>query len=127
MISMETSPFRAAPAPVEEKSALRTFTPRLTPRVNDLLRNAYRYRGDLSAQIIEALATQDLRKIRVENFVTGKAAAGAKAAPLDRPTIPTSIRIEAALLTRVQAIAEERQVTTNAMVNWAVRALLGDR
>lgn len=124
---METSPFRAAPAVAPEKTPLRTFTPRLTPRVNGLLRDAYRYRGDLSAQIIEALDTQDLRKIHVENFVTGKAAAGAKAVPVDRPTIPTSIRIEAKLLAHVQSVAEERQVTANAMVNWAVRALLGGR
>lgn len=120
---LRAMPTKKVPVPAAPQVALKTFTPRLTPKVNDLVRGGYRYRGDLSAVLTEALTTVDLRKIHVENFMTGCRAKGSTRAE-DSPSVVTSARISAELLASIGAIAKERGVSTNALVNWAVLAML---
>jgi hypothetical protein len=102
---------------------LKTFPVRLTDQANELLRTAYHYRGDLSAQLLTICEAVDLRKIDLLKFPTGRAAA--KANGEDRPTKKTSIRIPLPRYDGIKGVADERGTSVNALLNSAVLAALG--
>ena len=101
---------------------IKTFVVRLTHQANELLRNAYHYRGDLSSQLTLILETVNLQKVELKRFPTGRAAREAKGE--DRPLLKTSIRLGVELYDQVKAIAYSRNTSVNAILNSAILAAL---
>ena len=102
---------------------LKTFPVRLTQKANELLRNAYHYRGDLSSQLTMILETVNLRKIDLVRFPTGRAALEAK--DEDRPLLKTSVRLNVELYDAVKVVADDRGTSVNGVLNSAILAALG--
>lgn len=101
---------------------LKTFPVRLTHQANDLLRNAYHYRGDLSAQLTMILETVNLRNIELKRFPMGRAAREAK--DEDRPLMKTSVRMTVDLYDQVKDIADSRSTSVNVLINSSILAAL---
>lgn len=101
---------------------IKTFPVRLTHQANELLRNAYHYRGDLSSQLTMILGTVNLRKIELKRFPTGRAAREAK--DEDKPLLKTSVRLTVELYDQVKAVADSRNTSVNVVLNSAILAAL---
>jgi hypothetical protein len=101
---------------------IKTFPVRLTHQANELLRNAYHYRGDLSSQLMMILETVNLRKIELKRFPTGRAARETKIE--DRPLLKTSVRLNVDLYDQVKAVADSRTTSVNVVLNSAILAAL---
>lgn len=106
----------------EQSKPRKTFPVRLTHQANELLRNAYHYRGDLSSQLALILETVNLRKIELKRFPTGRAAREAK--DEDRPLMKTSVRMPVELYDEVKEVADMRNTSVNVILNSAVLAAL---
>ena len=101
---------------------IKTFPVRLTHQANELLRNVYHYRGDLSSQLTMILETVNLRKIELKRFPTGRAAREAK--DEDSPLLKTSVRLTVELYDQVKAVADSRTASVNVVLNSAILAAL---
>lgn len=82
---------------------------RLTREVNDLLRDALRYRGDLSRQVDEALVSTDLAKVELSGVAPGRTA----------PALTAMISGRANA--RLRTIAKQRECSVTALANSALQ------
>lgn len=99
-------------------SVTKTYPIRLTGVANELLRNSYHYRGDLSDQLVNILSTLNLHHIQLHKIPKGRAA---ESVPLrERPTVYTSVRLPVNLYEKVLKIGKDRNVSVNTMLNSAI-------
>lgn len=88
---------------------------RLTEEVNNLLRDALRYRGDLSRQVEEALISTDLTTVELGTAGPGRAERGL--------TAMISGRANA----RLRSAARQRECSVTALANSALHRWLGGK
>jgi hypothetical protein len=96
-------------SPGEERITLR-----LTEGLNEIVRRAALYRGDISKTISEALASVDLLQV--------------KAIDLDEAGVlarATTIVIDAQLFARLKQVAKERGASMNLLINSALAKKFG--
>lgn len=98
----------------------KTYPIRLTSVANELLRNAYHYRGDLSDQLVNILSTLNLHNLELQLFPKGRAAGNV---PEDqRPTVYTSVRLPVELYENILKIGKSRGASVNVILNSAIIA-----
>ncbi len=99
---------RGQPRPVRQRSEVRKLVIRLLPGIDEHLRGEMRYRGDLSAMIIEAIRTVDLKAVRLVDLSTETHI------PTTTVVLPKSIHAN------LKAISKNRNTSMNVLVNTAV-------
>ncbi|HYK90507.1 MAG TPA: hypothetical protein VE398_17160 [Acidobacteriota bacterium] len=95
-------------AKVRNAPAVRKLVIRLLPGINEHLRTAMRYRGDLSAMIIEAINTVDLQSVRVVELAS------------DSRLRTTTVGLPPSIHESLSAVAKLRNASMNIMVNTAL-------
>ena len=96
------------PAPVRRSPPVHKLVIRLLPGINEHLRSEMRYRGDLSAMIMEAINSVELRTVRLVDLAN------------DTRLSTTTIAIPPPLHAQLRTIAKSRSASMNEMVNTAV-------
>ncbi len=95
-------------APVRRSPPVRKLVIRLLPVINEHLRRELRYRGDLSAMIIEAVNSADLRTVRLVDLAN------------DTRMSTTTIALPPPLHAQIKAAAKARGASMTELVNTAV-------
>lgn len=86
---------------------------RLTPEVNDGLRESMRHRGDLSRQIDEALSSTDLATVELNTTPPGRTAHALTAI------------VSARAARQLRAVARQRDCSVTALANGSLSKWLG--
>ena len=93
---------------VRRAPAVRKLVIRLLPAISEHLRREMRYRGDLSAMVIEALSSVDLKTVGIVDLAT------------DARMSTTTIALPPQLHSQIKAVAKSRNASMNEIVNTAV-------
>ncbi len=101
---------KARPGPSARKLVVR-----LLPLIDEHLRSIMRYRGDLTAMIIEAVNSVDLKSVRLVELVG------------DAPLRTTTIGLPPSLHKDLKAVAKIRSASMNIMVNTALAHWLAEK
>ena len=103
------------PAPVRRSPPVRKLVIRLLPGINEHLRSEMRYRGDLSAMIIEAVNSVDLKTVRLVDLAS------------DTRLGTTTIALPPSVHAHLKSVAKARSASMNEMVNTAVAHWLASK
>jgi hypothetical protein len=101
--------------PVRRSAPVRKLVVRLLPSINEHLRREIRYRGDLSAMIIEAINTVDLERVPLVDLAS------------DTRHGTTTVALPPPLHAQIKSIAKARNASMNEIVNTAVAHWLAGR
>lgn len=103
-VRLEGSTAKVKKKPADKNEQTLKLAVRLTEVVNDALRSLIRYRGDLSAKVIEALNGVDLESVKLVSH--------------DEAMVrDTTITISRALHKHLKQVAEDRETSMNIVVN----------
>ncbi len=108
VIRLQREDGKSRPARTHQPSLVRKLVIRLLPVIDEHLRSIMRYRGDLSAMIIEAINTVDLKSVRLVEL--------AAESRLRSTTVALPLEVH----DHLKAVAKARSASMNIMVNTAV-------
>jgi hypothetical protein len=104
-----------SPAPIRRSPPVRKLVIRLLPGLNEHLRREMRYRGDLSAMIIEAINAVDLKRVPLVDLAS------------DTRLGTTTIALPPPLHAQIKTIAKARTASMNEIVNTAIAHWLASK
>ena len=108
VIRLQPEDGKSRPAKVRQPSPVRKLVIRLLPLIDEHLRSVMRYRGDLSAMIIEAINAVDLKSVRLVELAA------------ESRLRSTTIALPPDIHDRLKSLAKARSASMNIMVNTAV-------
>ncbi len=102
-------------APVRRSPPVRKLVVRLLPGISEHLRAEMRYRGDLSAMVIEAINSVDLKTARLVDLAS------------DTRLGTTTIALPPSLHSHLKSLAKSRTASMNELVNTAIAHWLASK
>jgi hypothetical protein len=108
VIRLQPRDGKSRPAKVRKPSPVHKLVIRLLPLIDEHLRSVMRYRGDLSAMIIEAIGAVDLKSVRLVELAA------------ESRLRSTTIALPPDIHDQLKALAKSRSASMNIMVNTAV-------
>ena len=108
VIRLQREDGKSRPAKARQPSLVRKLVIRLLPLIDEHLRSVMRYRGDLSAMIIEAINAVDLKSVGLVELVA------------ESRLRSTTVALPPAIHDHLKSLAKTRSASMNIMVNTAV-------
>jgi hypothetical protein len=108
IIRLQPEDGKSRPTKVRQPSPVRKLVIRLLPLIDEHLRGVMRYRGDLSAMIIEAINSVDLKSVRLVELAS------------DTRLTSTTVALPPTIHDHLKTLAKTRNASMNIMVNTAV-------
>lgn len=108
VIRLKREEEKKSAVPVRRSPPVRKLVIRLLPGISEHLRSEMRYRGDLSAMVIEAIKSVRLESVRLVDLAS------------DTRLATTTIGLTPPLHAEIKAVAKARHASMNEIVNTAV-------
>jgi hypothetical protein len=108
VIRLQREDGKSCPAKVRQAPPVRKLVIRLLPGIDEHLRSVMRYRGDLSAMIIEAINAVDLKSVRLVELAA------------ESRLRSTTVALSPAIHDHLKSVAKARSASMNIIVNTAV-------
>jgi hypothetical protein len=108
VIRLQREDGKSRPKKVRQSSPVRKLVIRLLPLIDEHLRSVMRYRGDLSAMIIEAINAVDLKSVRLVELAA------------ESRLRSTTVALPPVIHDHLKSLGKARSVSMNILVNTAV-------